>query len=148
VSLFNSNKPKYDAVRADFLESNGSQRYFELLEWIIWRLPELRPCIERSISLPSQSADWEVCWKLIGEACDCQTCSGMAVLFPEKGYCLKILTLTIVDYLSLLFRLSIDPLVLPSCKGLRLLYAHKARRMDNFLQTRPKNASSYVSYGI
>lgn len=138
LSLINPNELKYDTARTIFCVPIGSQRDIELLEWIIWRLPELRPCIEGSILPSRQSADWELCWELVGEACGCHRCSKtppmIHTLTPEKEFCLKILALTIMDYLLLLFRLSIDPLVLPSCNGLRLLYYRKARDVRHTLQ--------------
>jgi hypothetical protein len=151
LSLLNRNFPRYDLVHTGLCEPSGSQRGIGFLEWAMWRLPELRVCIESSTLPPGQSADLEECWKLIGEACGCHRCLERTpvymyyMLITEKEYCLKILALTMIDYLFLLFGMSIDPLVLPSCNGLRLLYAHKARQVaDNLQQISPK-LSNYVT---
>ncbi|KUL84317.1 hypothetical protein ZTR_07580 [Talaromyces verruculosus] len=85
VSFLNPNRAKYDVVRTDLCESSDSQRGIEFLEWAIWRLPELRPYIESSISLSSQFTDLSACWKRLEEACGCRICSEVPMIVNRSA---------------------------------------------------------------
>jgi hypothetical protein len=128
------NNPHYYFTKAPLIPSNDSSHSREFAEWAMWRLPELRPCIDHSVgqllSSPSyhiMTRKLEECWHDIRGACSCSRCS------PQPGFntelCLEILTLTILDYLGMLYTLSIDATILPSCNGLRYLYNLKAQQL-------------------
>lgn len=128
-----TNNPSYRHNRTSYLSPWDVRPRREFAEWAMWRLPELRSCIEHSIGQFSSSSSYQItiddleeCWYSIKGACSCPRCSPQ--LGIERKVCLEILTLTILEYLSILHTLSIDPTIFPSCSGLLFLYDIKAQQ--------------------
>lgn len=129
------NNPHYKFTKDPPIRSSDSRHSREFAEWAMWRLPELRSCIDHSVGQLLSSPSYNImtrelkeCWHDIRGACSCSRCSPKPSFKTEL--CLEILTLTILDYLGMLYTLSIDSTILPSCNGLRYLYNLKAHQLD------------------
>ncbi|CRG88978.1 hypothetical protein PISL3812_06013 [Talaromyces islandicus] len=102
----------------------------EFLGWAMKRLPELQPCIERSLnqlngplSRKQLELDGKHSLSVIQAACKCQHSNET----PHVD-CLQVIAVTILHYLFILSSLSIDELICPSCTGLRLLHSRSFER--------------------